>query len=502
MNSHPSDSDASAPAPESTPTPAPPPAAPPTATAPPPYTPQPPSAPAAPVDLFDKIRALGAVRPDEGRWFAGVAAGLARRWGVDPLLVRGGFVALSLVFGIGLFVYGVCWLVLPHPDGRIHAQEVTRGTVTAGFIGAVLATLAGMPFGNAWGHSGPGWAGGSGLVSVILVGALIWWLARRRGAGRAAGASTSWTAGTTPSAPWPASTVSPVSPASPAAGSSATSATSATYEAPSGAWPAAGSGAEEYGPTGHVPPGVPTASSAGYAPAASPTPRSATRPWRPLTLVTLGAAVLIGVLADQLAHNAAVTAASALSVVGLGLLIAGLAGRRGGFLVPVAVILALTSLAGTASTNDSSTPDRFWRPTTVPQAVDGFRTGGASTQIDLTSEQLLTAARAGALTIPIDQGAGELRVVLPAGVPARVEATVGLGEIRDLVGSHTEQGVGLDRTVKNSAPGSPIITVRVSLGAGRLVVSQATSSPATSLSPSPAAVPSPVLSSIPVPSRS
>ncbi|MFZ0160112.1 MAG: PspC domain-containing protein, partial [Kineosporiaceae bacterium] len=143
----------------------------------PPAPPRPPGGP----DVFTRIRALGIVRPDEGRWAAGVAAGLARRWGVDPLLVRGAFVALSL-FGVGLFLYGAGWLLLPHPDGRIHAQEVTHGTVTAGFVGSVVAILAGMPFGGNWSGDGPGfgWSFGPGVFTLAIVGAVAWWLFHRR----------------------------------------------------------------------------------------------------------------------------------------------------------------------------------------------------------------------------------------------------------------------------------------------------------------------------------
>src|SRR3954464_8970086 len=96
--------------------------------------PVPPGGPGV-ASFFDRIRAFGAVRPDEGRWAAGVAAGLARRWGIDPVLVRGGFGLAALFGGIGLLLYGLGWLFLPHPDGRIHAQEVLRGTVTAGVVG-------------------------------------------------------------------------------------------------------------------------------------------------------------------------------------------------------------------------------------------------------------------------------------------------------------------------------------------------------------------------------
>src|SRR5450755_1049189 len=112
------------------------------------------SNPAAPgAEFFDRIRGLGVVRPDRGRWAAGVCAGLARRWGLDPLLVRGVFVVVSLVGGFGLALYGVLWLFLPHSDGRIHAQQVLRGVVTAGFIGGALAVLCNLPFNGAF-HGG------------------------------------------------------------------------------------------------------------------------------------------------------------------------------------------------------------------------------------------------------------------------------------------------------------------------------------------------------------
>src|ERR671939_1716803 len=103
--------------------------------------------------FFDRIRSYGAVRPDGGRGAAGGAAGLPRRWGLDPVLVRGAFVLAALFGGIGLLLYGLGWLFLPHPDGRIHAQEVLRGTVTAGFVGGVLCVLSDLG-GSGSGHHG------------------------------------------------------------------------------------------------------------------------------------------------------------------------------------------------------------------------------------------------------------------------------------------------------------------------------------------------------------
>jgi len=117
--------------------------------------------------FFDGIRSLGIVRPDDDRWAAGVAAGIARRWNLDPAVVRIAFVVLSVLGGLGVALYGLGWLLLPHPDGRIHAQQVLTGTVTAGFVGAALLLLCTAP------THGP-------LLPLALVALVIWTLSHRR----------------------------------------------------------------------------------------------------------------------------------------------------------------------------------------------------------------------------------------------------------------------------------------------------------------------------------
>jgi len=92
--------------------------------------------------FFDAVRSLGIVRPDQGRWAAGVAAGIGRRYHLDPTVVRLTFAALTLFGGLGIALYALGWLFLPHPDTRIHAQQVLTGTVTPGFIGAALLLLS------------------------------------------------------------------------------------------------------------------------------------------------------------------------------------------------------------------------------------------------------------------------------------------------------------------------------------------------------------------------
>ncbi|NDJ53028.1 MAG: PspC domain-containing protein [Chloroflexi bacterium] len=56
------------------------------------------------------------VRSTRDRVLGGVSAGLARYLGVDPVLIRLGFVILMLINGLGLLIYTVMWLIIPPED--------------------------------------------------------------------------------------------------------------------------------------------------------------------------------------------------------------------------------------------------------------------------------------------------------------------------------------------------------------------------------------------------
>ncbi len=101
--------------------------------------------------FFDSIRGIGVVRSSD-RWVGGVAGGLARRFGVDPLLVRGLFGASVLLGGLGLVLYGIAWLLLPEQaDGRIHGQQLLRGDVDVAVLGAAAAIITGLSLPDSWG---------------------------------------------------------------------------------------------------------------------------------------------------------------------------------------------------------------------------------------------------------------------------------------------------------------------------------------------------------------
>ena len=44
---------------------------------------------------------------------AGVCSGVAKYFGIDPTVVRIAWVLLVLLFGVGIFLYLVCWLLMP-----------------------------------------------------------------------------------------------------------------------------------------------------------------------------------------------------------------------------------------------------------------------------------------------------------------------------------------------------------------------------------------------------
>jgi phage shock protein PspC (stress-responsive transcriptional regulator) len=55
-------------------------------------------------------------RPRDNRWIAGVCAGLARRFGLRPNLVRLIFVLSCLLPGPQFIVYLVLWVIMPQDD--------------------------------------------------------------------------------------------------------------------------------------------------------------------------------------------------------------------------------------------------------------------------------------------------------------------------------------------------------------------------------------------------
>jgi phage shock protein PspC (stress-responsive transcriptional regulator) len=63
----------------------------------------------------DEFRSAGLARPRQGRIIAGVCAGLGRRFGLDPWLVRVLAIVSLLLPGPQFVAYIVLWVLMP-PD--------------------------------------------------------------------------------------------------------------------------------------------------------------------------------------------------------------------------------------------------------------------------------------------------------------------------------------------------------------------------------------------------
>jgi signal transduction histidine kinase/phage shock protein PspC (stress-responsive transcriptional regulator) len=113
-------------------------------------------------------------RDREAGWIGGVAAGIARRYGVDVSLVRLAFVVATAAGGFGLGAYLLGWMLIPPgdsargrsrlPTGRA-AVEVALGTGL--LLLAVLLTFRGLGF---WFSDAVVWP----LVLIAGGGALLW----------------------------------------------------------------------------------------------------------------------------------------------------------------------------------------------------------------------------------------------------------------------------------------------------------------------------------------
>jgi phage shock protein PspC (stress-responsive transcriptional regulator) len=455
---------------------------PPTATEPGPTEAQAPrpSGPSGSDDFFNRIRSSGAVRPNDHRWAAGVAVGLARRMNVDPLLVRGIFVALAVIGGLGLLLYGVAWLLMPEEDGRIHAQEALHGHISAGFIGAVICILLDLGRG-----AGPLWwqfgflhfnYSFGGLLTLVVVGLAIWWWATHQGPGTGPGAGgtggTSGSGGSTapgaPPATWGGAPMTPATGTGPVTwGSSQTLAG---------------------GPHALADPVPPTHRAAPPPPQRDWAPRiDPAAPSRTITRATLGVALLAaGVVAlidravtDLPGPTWLLAATVALGVVAIGVVLAGVLGRRAGGLAPIGVLLAAAVLLGAILPTPESfsvIKSRTWRPVSVVQGEAGLTAGVGDATLDLTDPGLITgASAANPVRVDTSIGIGSLRVIPPPGRPVEVRASVGAGNVvqENSAGGdfrRLSSGASLSTVVRTGPTALPVLVVTAKVGFGQIAV--------------------------------
>ncbi len=404
---------------------------------------------------------------------AGLCGGVAEHWGIDPVLVRVGWVLLALSGGVGVVLYLAGWLLLPlagqtrAPADDLLGEGVRRWpkgvwiVLVAGACLIVLGTVGALtPFG----------------IGPALVAAAIWYFGFYRSRS-AKPASSSMNA----PAPLPVAPPVPPTPFTEAAAAWRRRVEEHTQQhglpvptttaAPVPTWPVmpiAGSSVQDPDPelaarTAFLaepdPVGI-YASAAGRPEAddAVATPprrggdRLAARRLRLSCLALLGLALTGLALADQsgVAVTASVYAATALLVVGLTLVAATWLGRARGLLplglLLVPVVLA-TTVTGPVTHLDqwSAARHSYTQLSQLPADGDSQRAG--ELVIDLSH---LPTTKDASYTAHV--GTGRLEVIAPPGANVVVDYRVNLGEVE--VGDQTvTSGSGGTGTATLSPPG-------------------------------------------------
>lgn len=337
-------------------------------------------------------------RPRQDRKVAGVASAIARRYDIDPVLVRIGFVAATFA-GIGAALYVAGWVLLPDEPAD-PAAPPTKAPRTIAVV--ALAIAAALTIGSFF--SGP-----SDVVLPILAVAGLLFLLHRSRADRG-------------SSDGPAAATSRPSLVKEPAGD-------ALHQTPSGQSPPA------WDPLGAAPfawdlpePGPP---------ASLPPPR---RP--PVTPVTLGLALLAGsVTAAVLLLAGALTPANVpllfgvvLAVLGSGLVVGAFL-RSGRGLIPIALLVSALTWAAVAAPlerwHDEGIGDIRAAPTTVADLLPSYETSAGEISLDLRGLDLAVPADGDGSPVQtsVSLDIGTVQVFLPRNADVRLTASADIGRV-------------------------------------------------------------------------
>ncbi|MBG6238667.1 phage shock protein PspC (stress-responsive transcriptional regulator) [Mycetocola sp. CAN_C7] len=478
--------------------------------------------------FFDWIRGFDLRRSDD-HWLAGVAGGIAAHTRLDPLIIRGIFIVVAILGGPIFFLYAVAWALIPDPRGRIYLEQAIKGVFEPAMIAiGVVLLLTFVPFAQGlwWGGVPDWWDMPAWLESTLrmgwilaIVGGLIWLtvvLVRRMPradsvpptshagywVGAPSSTGTPWTSQATPNdgtRPYPA-------PADPMRTAPTVDGQASTAQAPTAQAAQAASA-----PTAQVPT-APTVSSATSAPTSTwygtpaaahqsaPVPGAAEReaqrrkrdaeraqqrrdheeryrrrqPGAAWVSIWLGLAVVAGTLMPILVghrdwSNAALMLGlgTALGVLAIGTILAGIRGKESGalgFFAVVAIVAMLFTGVFPRGTAVSVVGNTTWQVTDADVgSPTGFAMVAGSPTLDLTGLDARSAEVGGVVDLWL--GAGTLDVVVPADVPVVIEVNglvTGLNYVNEDGSRNDRGGVFYRDEVRFGDTGSPdTTTVRI-----------------------------------------
>lgn len=412
--------------------------------------------------------------PDAG-YLGGVAAGVANHLDVDVVLVRIGFVVVTILTqGLGALAYLIGWILIPQaqvaaaPGADAPPDRTSERRGASFWFGVVLLTLGSIWFVGS--VTGPGGLLGqldAGIVIPLLLlglGVALWrrsdaptehTLTPARPFAGSPPATPSTAPGSPPSRPDTddttetdmTATTRPLVPTQPSPPTDAVSAPPtdavSAQERPTPEDLAAG-----------PPPAGPPAPPHGSGPGGGFTPPPApVREGSLLARATLGLALLTaGIvwmldLADVTVMGPLRILSIALAIVGVGLLIGSIAGRGRSLIIVGVVLLPLilvgSLLRGFPSMDlvvgpSSSFGQVVEAPQTVEEVESSYQLGAGEFSLDLSGIEVPAGQD---VETSIQMGAGELVVTVPDDVDVLVNARVGAGELR--VFDQTRTGVGI-----------------------------------------------------------
>lgn len=353
-------------------------------------------------DVPENLPAI--TRPRSGAMIGGVAAGLARRWQIDPNLLRIAFAVLTVISGIGVAAYAVGWLILPR-EGAVEAPihrlvPFTRSWDKNALLAVLIAAAAVITLTVSGGSSGFG---------LLLLAAVIWLIVsnRKRQAGSPGPAEP--TPYERAAENWRNRLVEQQVPGfvnapQPPAG--------LTTEPPQWQQPYTDPTDEQV--LDYDPP-----------PANSPKPHRWRR-WLPVLalvgcalLAVTGLGVVFGLPMTTLAYSAAI-----LGALGLGLLGSVRSGRPPLLLATTILSALLTgSLLAGASGLEPQIGERSYSYVNSDALPSELRLDSGRLEVDLSDLRLESDAQ-----LELQLGAGELAVTLPDSVRTEVEWSIGAGE--------------------------------------------------------------------------
>jgi len=479
--------------------------------------------------FFDWVRSLGFVRGQD-RWLAGVCGAIAARTGLDPLIVRGIAVVVAILGGPIFFLYAVGWALMPDQSGRSLVEQAVNQVFEPAMVavgGLLLLTFVpwmqgiwwqGPP--EIWGM--PGWlevllrtSWAIGLTVAIIL--LVIYIAKRvpsprtrageqpktgypnTGTANTGTATTPYPTSTAPTAEYPTAAYPDTASANHSSSAQPPLTPSSSFVPPippvpdppaQPSQPSLWDDLTGRNPQSSAPYGGAPSGSSPYV--TKPTPASAFDPnvYRELhrrkhlgagfISVVAGLALSAGAVAASFVADGSwsstaflVGAAAALAVIALGIVIAGIRGKEGGWLNFFSIVLAATML-GTAFIPTGTEVVTFGDPTWQynPSDPTGFAMIAGAPTIDLTAVD--DTPSASSHTVEVWLGFGDVELVLPENRTVVVEAGVLAGEIDyDAVGEADPDRGGVlvhDTRIVSDGAGTGVTTVRVWTGFGQVTI--------------------------------